>query len=153
MQIYQARCFKMIQTMKKISLLGLCCKKGLLLTLFHFHSLVVFHTDLQKNTIVTCILTARNHIMLFGGSSKDRISKNLPPTPDSGIQWIPVRLQWIPRQTPVPNGYQHVSNGYRHGEGAHNALPGSHGGILFVIVPPILSSLLKPKPSTAVAIS
>jgi hypothetical protein len=30
---------------------------------FHIHSFVVFHTDLQKNTIVTCILTARNHIM------------------------------------------------------------------------------------------
>jgi hypothetical protein len=46
MQIYQAiLCFKMIQTS------------------FHIHSLVVFHTDLQKNTIVTCILTARNHIM------------------------------------------------------------------------------------------
>ncbi len=33
------------------------------MTLVHIHSLVVFHTDLQKNTIVTCILTARNHIM------------------------------------------------------------------------------------------
>ncbi len=38
-------------------------KKGRLLTSFHIHSLVVFHTDLQKNTIVTCILTAQNHIM------------------------------------------------------------------------------------------
>jgi hypothetical protein len=39
-------------------------KKGTLLTSFHIHSfLVVFHTDLQKNTIVTCILTAQNHIM------------------------------------------------------------------------------------------
>jgi hypothetical protein len=38
-------------------------KKGTLLTSFHIHSFVVFHTDLQKNTIVTCILTARNHIM------------------------------------------------------------------------------------------
>jgi hypothetical protein len=38
-------------------------KKGTLLTSFHFHSFVVFHTDLQKNTIVTCILTSRNHIM------------------------------------------------------------------------------------------
>jgi hypothetical protein len=38
-------------------------KKGTLFTLFHIHSLVVFLTDLQKNTIVTCILTARNHIM------------------------------------------------------------------------------------------
>ncbi len=38
-------------------------KKGTLLTSFHIHSLVVFHTDLQKNKIVTCILTAQNHIM------------------------------------------------------------------------------------------
>jgi hypothetical protein len=55
----------MIQTTKKISLLGLCLhkKKSTLLTSFHIHSFVVFHTDLQKNTIVTCILTSRNHIM------------------------------------------------------------------------------------------
>ena len=32
-------------------------KKGKLLTSFHIHSLLVFHTDLQKNTMVTCILT------------------------------------------------------------------------------------------------
>jgi hypothetical protein len=38
-------------------------KKGTLLTCFHIHSFVVFHTDLQKNTIVTYILTAKNHIM------------------------------------------------------------------------------------------
>ncbi len=38
-------------------------KKSTLLTSFHIHSLVVFHTDLQKNTIVTFILTARNHIL------------------------------------------------------------------------------------------
>jgi hypothetical protein len=38
-------------------------KKGILLTSFHIHSFVAFHTDLQKNTTVTCILTARNHIM------------------------------------------------------------------------------------------
>jgi hypothetical protein len=38
-------------------------KKGTLLTSFHIHSFVVFHTDLQKNTIVTCTLTAHNHIM------------------------------------------------------------------------------------------
>jgi hypothetical protein len=65
MQTYQANCFMMIQAMKKISLLGMCLhtKKGTLLTLFHIHSLVVFHTDLQKNTIVTCILTAQNHIV------------------------------------------------------------------------------------------
>jgi hypothetical protein len=30
---------------------------------FHIHSFVVFHTDLQKRTIVTCTLTSRSHIM------------------------------------------------------------------------------------------
>ncbi len=38
-------------------------KKGTLLTSFNIHSFVVFHTDLQKNTIVTCTLTSRNHIL------------------------------------------------------------------------------------------
>jgi hypothetical protein len=38
-------------------------KKGTLLTSFHIHSFVVFYTDLQENTIVTCILTAQNHVM------------------------------------------------------------------------------------------
>ncbi len=38
-------------------------KTDKLLTSFHIHSLLVFHTDLQKNTIVTCILTERNHIL------------------------------------------------------------------------------------------
>jgi hypothetical protein len=38
-------------------------KKSTLLTSFHIHSFAVFHTDLQKNTIVTCILTEQNHIM------------------------------------------------------------------------------------------
>jgi hypothetical protein len=38
-------------------------KKGTLLTSFHTHSFVVSHTDLQKNTIVTCILTSQNHIL------------------------------------------------------------------------------------------
>jgi hypothetical protein len=40
-------------------------KKGTLLTSFHVHSFVVFHTDLQKNTIVTCILTSGNHMMSY----------------------------------------------------------------------------------------
>jgi hypothetical protein len=64
-QIYQASCFKMIQTMKKNQFDGFVSshKKGTLLTLFQSHSLVVFHTDLQKNSIVTCILTAQNHIL------------------------------------------------------------------------------------------
>ena len=50
---------------EKFSFLGLCLhkKKGKLLTSFHIHSLLVFHTDLQKNTIVTCILTEQNHIL------------------------------------------------------------------------------------------
>jgi hypothetical protein len=38
-------------------------KKSTLLTPFHIHSFVVFHTDLQKNTIVACILTSQNHMM------------------------------------------------------------------------------------------
>jgi hypothetical protein len=38
-------------------------KKGTLLTSFHIHSFVVFHSDLQKNTIVTCILTPQNQIL------------------------------------------------------------------------------------------
>ncbi len=38
-------------------------KKGTMLTSFHVHSFVIFHTDLQKNAIVTRIHTARNHIM------------------------------------------------------------------------------------------
>ncbi len=43
-------------------------KKGTLLTCFHIHSFVVFHTDLQKNTIVTCILTAqKSHYVKYAG--------------------------------------------------------------------------------------
>jgi hypothetical protein len=38
-------------------------KKSTLLTSFNICSFVVFHTDLQKNTIVTCTLTSRNHMM------------------------------------------------------------------------------------------
>jgi hypothetical protein len=38
-------------------------KKCTLLTSFRIHSFVVFYTDLQKNKIVTCILTSRNHMM------------------------------------------------------------------------------------------
>jgi hypothetical protein len=33
------------------------------MTSFHIHSFVVFHTDLNKNTIMTCILTSWNHIL------------------------------------------------------------------------------------------
>jgi hypothetical protein len=33
------------------------------MTSFHIHRFVVFHTDLKKNAIVTCILTSRNHIL------------------------------------------------------------------------------------------
>jgi hypothetical protein len=51
--------------MKKNQFVGFVSshKKGTLLTSFHIHSFVVFHADLQKNTIVTCILTSRNHIL------------------------------------------------------------------------------------------
>ena len=55
----------MIQTMKKKQFLGFVSphRKGTLLTSFHNHSLLVFHTDLQKNTIMLCILTEQNHIL------------------------------------------------------------------------------------------
>ncbi len=62
---FQASCLKMIQTIKN-QFVGFVSshKKGtLVLTSFHTHSFVVFHTDLQKTTIVTCILTSRNHMM------------------------------------------------------------------------------------------
>ncbi len=62
---YEASCFKMIQMMKKNQFVGFVSshKKGTLMTSFHIHSFVVFHTDLHKNTIVTFILTAQSHIM------------------------------------------------------------------------------------------
>ncbi len=37
--------------------------KSNLLTSFHIHSFAIFRTDLQSNTIVTCILAAWNQIM------------------------------------------------------------------------------------------
>ncbi len=40
-------------------------KKGTLLTSFHIHSFVVFHTDLQKNTIVTYI--TESHDVKYAG--------------------------------------------------------------------------------------
>ena len=63
--IFSSKLFEDDSNDEKISLLGLCLhtKKGTLLTSFHIHSFVVFHTDLQKNTIVTCTLTSRNHMM------------------------------------------------------------------------------------------
>jgi hypothetical protein len=63
---FSSKLFEDDSNYEKISLLGLCLhtKKETLLTSFHIHSFVVFHTDLQKNTIVTCILTSRNHILL-----------------------------------------------------------------------------------------
>jgi hypothetical protein len=64
-------------------------------------------------------------------------------------------------QIPFSNGYQRisnygyrrVSNGYRRREGALDKLPGSLGGILLSYFRRILLSSLKPKPSTAAAIS
>ncbi len=38
-------------------------QKGHTVDILSYSQLVVFHTDLQVNTIVMCILTARNHIM------------------------------------------------------------------------------------------
>jgi hypothetical protein len=37
---------------------------GKIVDSFHLHSFAVFHTAKGKDTIVTCILTARNHILL-----------------------------------------------------------------------------------------
>ncbi len=64
MQIYQASCFKMIQMMKK-SVCWVCVftLKGHIVDILPYSQLVVFHTDLQKNTIKTCILTAQNQIV------------------------------------------------------------------------------------------
>jgi len=36
---------------------------GKIVDAFHLHSFFVFHTTKEKDTIVTCILTARNHIL------------------------------------------------------------------------------------------
>jgi hypothetical protein len=33
------------------------------LTLFHVHSFVTFYTDSDSNTVVTCSLTTRHHIL------------------------------------------------------------------------------------------
>ncbi len=38
-------------------------RTGNVLKYFHIHSFAVFYTDKQKCTIVTCILTSRNHIL------------------------------------------------------------------------------------------
>jgi hypothetical protein len=60
--IFSSRLFEDDSNDEKNQFVGFV-KKGTLLTSFHIHSFVVFHTDLQKNTIVTCILTSRNHII------------------------------------------------------------------------------------------
>jgi hypothetical protein len=39
-------------------------KKGNVLVSFHIHSFAVFHSEEVPSTIVTCLLTARNHILL-----------------------------------------------------------------------------------------
>ena len=43
---------------------------GKIVDSFHIHSCVVFHTTKRKDTIVTCILTARNHIL---SNMQDRV--------------------------------------------------------------------------------
>ncbi len=37
--------------------------KSIILTSFHLHSFVTFYTDSDSNTVVTCTLTARHHIL------------------------------------------------------------------------------------------
>ncbi len=63
--ILSSKMFQDYSNNEKNQFVGFVCsrKKGTLLTSFHIHSFVVFHTGLQKNTIVTYILTAQNHIM------------------------------------------------------------------------------------------
>jgi hypothetical protein len=43
---------------------------GKIVDSFHVHSFAVFHTAKGKDTIVTCILTARNHIL---SNMQDRV--------------------------------------------------------------------------------
>ncbi len=57
-----SRWFK--QWIKSVCWVCVFTKKGTLLTSFHIHSFVVFHTDLQKNTIVTCLLTSPNPLFI-----------------------------------------------------------------------------------------
>ena len=38
-------------------------RTGYVLNSFHIHSFAVFHINTQESTIVTCILTARNHLL------------------------------------------------------------------------------------------
>ncbi len=45
-------------------------RKGNVLVSFHIHSFAVFYTEEGPATIVTCLLTARNHILL---NMQDRI--------------------------------------------------------------------------------
>jgi hypothetical protein len=45
-------------------------KKGNVLVSFHIHSFAVFYTEEGPSTIVTCLLTARSHILL---NMQDRI--------------------------------------------------------------------------------
>ena len=47
---------------KSVSWVCVFTQKGHIVDILPY-SLVVFHTDLQKNTIVTCILTSQNHMM------------------------------------------------------------------------------------------
>jgi hypothetical protein len=51
-------------------------KKGNVLVSFHIHSFAVFHSEEVSPTIVTCLLTARNHIL---SNMQDRILQVLQP--------------------------------------------------------------------------
>jgi hypothetical protein len=48
--------------------------KSNVLTLFHLHSFVTFYTDLDSNTVVTCSLTTRHHIL---SNMQDRLMQLL----------------------------------------------------------------------------
>ena len=57
---------------KEIQFLGFVSshRTGNVLNSFHIHSFAVFYSDEKKGTIVTCILTSRNHIL---SNMQDRV--------------------------------------------------------------------------------
>jgi hypothetical protein len=60
---------------------------GKIVDAFHLHSFAVFHTTKGKETIVTCILTARNHIL---SNMQDRVLQLMQL-----IQSLTTLLEWM----------------------------------------------------------
>jgi hypothetical protein len=50
------------------------CTKSNVLTLFHLHSFVTLYMDSDSNTVVTCLLTTRHHIL---SNMQDRLMQLL----------------------------------------------------------------------------